>query len=140
MIDYFKLALSRYFEFSGRSRRSEFWYFFLTHLLIGFSLGLLQTILGIGSQSAALLAGLSSLISLGLFIPGLAVSVRRLHDVGKSGWWLLIAFIPLVGAVVLIIWWATDSEAGPNRWGPNPKSALSFGDDESLDRFALRKD
>jgi uncharacterized membrane protein YhaH (DUF805 family) len=56
-----------------------------------------------------------------IFIPGLAVTVRRLHDVGKSGWWYLLAFIPLIGAIILLVWFCTDSQAGTNKWGANPK-------------------
>ena len=67
------------------------------------------------------LANLAYLWSLAMFIPGLAVSVRRLHDIGRSGWWLLLSLIPLVGAIILIIWYCTDSQPGANQYGSNPK-------------------
>ncbi len=112
MVEYFKLALSKYAEFSGRSRRSEYWYFVLGQLILGLIAGVIDRAIGIG-----LVGGV---VSLALFIPGIAVSVRRLHDIGRSGWWLLIALTG-IGIFVLLYWHATDGETGSNKWGTNPK-------------------
>ncbi|MTB52340.1 DUF805 domain-containing protein [Lewinella sp. W8] len=119
-MEYFKLALSKYAQFTGRSRRSEYWYFFLVNLVVGWALQGLGIATDIG-----LLAGLAGLWSLAMLIPGIAVGVRRLHDTGRSGWWLLIALVPLIGAILLIVWFATDSAPGSNEYGPNPKTGAT---------------
>jgi uncharacterized membrane protein YhaH (DUF805 family) len=94
-----KLALSRYSDFQGRSGRSEYWYFVLFNILMSFLANVLDRYLIV----PALSVGLASIaLTLVLIVPGLAVSVRRLHDVGKSGWWLLIAVVPVVGLVYLV--------------------------------------
>ncbi|MBP3669670.1 MAG: DUF805 domain-containing protein [Bacteroides sp.] len=90
----------------GRARRSEFWYWTLANLLIGIVLGWIPFI-GI-------------LISIALFIPSIAVGIRRLHDIGKSGWWYLLILLPLVN-LVLIYFFILDSQPGENQYGPNPK-------------------
>ena len=111
--DYFKMAFTRYSDFTGRSRRSEYWYFVLFNALVSLPL----TALSLGAEIE-----IPSLIwTLITFIPSLALSVRRLHDIGKSGWFLLIMFIPLIGLIILIVWACTDSQPGTNEWGPNPK-------------------
>ena len=116
MIDYFKLALSKYAQFTGRSRRSEYWYFFLCTMIITYGLQ------GLGmALEMSILTILGGIASLALLIPGIAVAVRRMHDVGRSGWWLLLGIIPLAGLVVLY-WAVSDSEPGANAWGPNPKT------------------
>mgnify|MGYP006430603107 CR=1 FL=1 len=135
MIEYFQLSLRNAFDFQSRSRRKEYWYFVLMQFFIGVGFTVLQMIVGFNSVTANLLAGLSALVSLLLFVPGLAVAVRRLHDVGRSGWWLLLAIVPLIGPIVLIVWFATDGESNPNQWGPNPKASFTSDDDESLDRL-----
>lgn len=117
---YFLYCLQHYADFNGRARRSEYWYFvlfnFIVSILIGFTFGVIAGILDMPA-----LVYLAYLWSLAVFIPSLAVSVRRLHDIGRSGWWLLLSLIPLVGAIILIIWHCTDSQPGANQYGPNPK-------------------
>lgn len=127
-------GFSNYVTFSGRARRSEFWFWFLFAIIVGVVAALLdsmlfpsmmdvQTEMGDGVASVSAQGGpISALVSLGLFLPGLAVSVRRLHDVDRSGWWVLLAFIPLIGIIVLIVWWATEGTRGPNRFGTDPKA------------------
>ena len=105
--------LERYADFHGRSRRSEYWWFFLFNILVNIVLNLLVGI-------AAIFAILSLIVSLGLLIPAIAVGVRRLHDIGKSGWWLLLAFIPIIGAIILIYFFIQPSEPRTNDWGPEP--------------------
>lgn len=120
MVEYFKLALSKYAQFTGRSRRSEYWYFVLGNIVLSVIATMLGLVLGetIGSM-------LSGIISIGLLIPGIAVGVRRLHDTGRSGWWLLVGLVPLIGAIVLIVWFASDSQPGANEYGPNPKTGAA---------------
>lgn len=112
-------VLQDYFTFSGRARRKEYWYFVLFHTILLFALGFLDAALGTMAADGTGL--LSSLYALAVLIPGIAVSVRRLHDIGRSGWWLLIVFIPIIGAIVLLVFHVLDSEPGENRFGPNPK-------------------
>ena len=106
-------VLGKYATFSGRARRSEYWWFFLAYFLVYFVAVIIDALLGV--------MVLEVVVGLAVLIPSLAVGVRRLHDVGQSGWWLLIALIPLVGAIVLLVFACQDSQPGPNRWGPSPK-------------------
>ena len=117
---FFLYCLQHYAEFNGRARRSEYWYFVLFNLVISFVIGFTFGVIA-GLLDMPALANLAYLWSLAMFIPGLAVSVRRLHDIGRSGWWLLLSLIPLVGAIILIIWYCTDSQPGANQYGSNPK-------------------
>lgn len=115
-------VLSQYVQFGGRARRSEYWWFVLFSILVGIVAAILDVALGTDSSSSAWSAGLvGTLVNLALLLPSLAVGVRRLHDTNRSGWWLLIALIPLVGAIVLIVFFVQDSTPGPNRFGPSPK-------------------
>ena len=110
-----KSVFSQYAGFSGRARRSEYWYFVLFNFIVSFVLGLL-------GQAASIFSILSGIVSLALLVPGLAVAIRRLHDIGKSGWYLLFVLIPLVGSIILITWCCKDSDPGDNAYGPNPKA------------------
>lgn len=109
-------VLTNYANFSGRARRSEYWLFSLFTCVVSTVLSVLTTVTEVGFFSV-----LATLFSLAVFIPGLAVTWRRLHDIGKSGAWYFIAFVPLVGAILLLIWLVTDSQSGENAYGPNPK-------------------
>lgn len=115
-------VLKKYAVFSGRARRREYWIFSLINILIGFLLGVIEGIAGIAPESDESILAL--LYSLAVLLPSLAVGVRRLHDIGKSGWWLLIGLVPLIGAIVLFIFFLRDSEPGTNRFGPNPKEGV----------------
>ena len=118
-MDWYLKVLREYATFSGRARRKEYWMFFLINFLVTIGLAIVDGILGLGGT----LGILSLLYALAVVIPGLAVTVRRLHDTGRSGWWFLVGFIPLVGIFVLLFFLATDSEPGANQYGPNPKAA-----------------
>ena len=104
----------KYAEFSGRARRKEFWMFVLFNFLATFVAGFLDGLLGTGGA-------LYGLYSLAVLIPSLAVAARRLHDTDRSGWWQLIALIPLIGAIILLVFFCLDSKPGENRFGANPK-------------------
>ena len=112
-------ALKKYAVFSGRARRKEYWYFVLFNIIIGLVLGFIEGNLGLFSDSPESI--LSSLYSLAVLLPWIGVNVRRLHDTGRSGWWLLIGFVPIVGAIVLLVFMVQDSAADENQYGPNPK-------------------
>lgn len=121
---WFLLALKNYATFTGRSQRSEYWYFVLFYLVIYIGLSLLDGLLGTYSGKAEI-GLLSALFAIATLLPSIAVTARRLHDIGKSGWWQLIAFIPLIGALLLLVWLARDSESAGNSHGPNPKTAIA---------------
>ena len=114
-------CLTKYADFQGRACRSEYWYFLLFNLLMNMATGLLDA--GIFGSGVGLLNGL---YSLAILIPGIAAGVRRLHDIDRSGWWLLIGFVPLVGTIILVIWLVRRGDAAPNRYGADPLPAGSF--------------
>ncbi|MEQ4303983.1 DUF805 domain-containing protein [Plantactinospora sp. B6F1] len=115
-------VLSQYVGFGGRARRSEYWWFFLFSILVGIATSILDSALGTDFEGSSGSGGLLNLLaSLALLLPSLAVAVRRLHDTDRSGWWILIGLIPLVGAVVLLVFFVQDGTPGPNRFGPSPK-------------------
>ncbi len=112
------------FSFSGRARRKEYWMFVLIAVLIAIFLALADGITG--TYSSELGFGLlGGLFLLGILIQSIAVGVRRLHDTGRSGWWLLLNLIPLVGPIIVLVLMALDGQSGDNAYGPNPKQALS---------------
>lgn len=114
-MNYYLAVLKKYAVFSGRSQRAEYWYFFLFNIIIGVALSIISAVIG-GNKNI-----LGILYSLAVFIPGLAVSIRRLHDVGKSGWMILISLIPLIGTIWLLVLMVRDSNPGENKYGQNPK-------------------
>lgn len=116
----------RYAKFEGRATRSEFWYYTLFYFILTFVAALLDTaiinpMLGATPQQAGNGGFLEVILALALFIPTIALSIRRLHDIGKSGWWLLLAFVPIVGFFVLLYFYVQDSQPGSNMYGENPK-------------------
>jgi len=110
-------VLRQYAVFGGRSRRTEFWTFMLFHLIV---LLFLRIIDGVFGTSGAI----SSIYALGALLPLIAVSVRRLHDTDRSGWWLLAVFFPFLGVVVLLLFMAQESDPKSNEYGPSPKQAI----------------
>tara|TARA_R110000796_G_scaffold251533_2_gene383226 strand:+ start:29431 stop:29817 length:387 start_codon:yes stop_codon:yes gene_type:complete len=119
-MDWYLEVLRKYATFTGRARRKEYWFFTLFNLLIMLVLSIIDGMIGLYSTEAGL-GILSGIYTLALLIPSLAVTVRRLHDIGRTGWWLLIAFIPLIGALILLIFTVLDSKPGSNQYGPDPK-------------------
>jgi uncharacterized membrane protein YhaH (DUF805 family) len=111
LIGYWKrVVLERYAQFTGRSSRAEFWWYFLANIIISIVLNVLVA-------ASSIFWVPYVIYSLAVLIPGLAVGVRRLHDTNRSGWWLLIALIPIVGIIVLIVFWASEGTPGPNVHG-----------------------
>lgn len=117
---YFEV-LKKYAVFSGRARRKEYWVFTLVSVVVSIILGIFDGALGFREPGET--GPLRAVYSLVVLIPSLAVAVRRLHDTGRSGWWILIGLIPCVGFIILIVFFVQDSQPGPNEYGPNPKAA-----------------
>ena len=123
-MDYFLQALKNYAVFSGRARRKEYWMFMLFQMLFAFAAILADHLLGTDMNGGG--GAIYLLYTLALFIPGLAVAVRRLHDVDKSGWFLLIVLVPLVGMVWLLVLDCTEGKPGDNEYGTDPKAMLAY--------------
>lgn len=117
---YYLHVLKNYFVFSGRARRSEYWYFALFNFVIMTALAMLA--LWNDSVLSNILLAILVIYQLFIIIPSLAVLVRRLHDVGKSGWMIFISLIPIVGGIWLLVLTLLDSKPGDNKYGPNPKN------------------
>lgn len=113
-------VFSNYANFSGRARRSEYWYFTLFNIIVSTVLSVLMRLTA-GSAMFNLFRIIEVVYSLAVIIPGLAVSWRRLHDTGRSGAWYLLILVPIVGAIVLLVWFCKDSQPGVNEYGPCPK-------------------
>ena len=113
-------VIKKYAVFSGRARRKEYWMFFLFNMLFAFAAGIIDRALGI-TFDGTWYGPFYTLYALALLIPSLAVAVRRLHDVNKSGWYLLINIIPIIGWIIVLIKLCTDSTPGENQYGANPK-------------------
>ncbi len=111
---------NKYATFEGRARRSEYWYFMLFYFLAIVALAIVDVIVGTYSEEGGF-GLLSGLFMLATILPSLAVTVRRLHDTDRSGWWVLINLVPILGALVLLVFTVLDSQPGANRFGPNPK-------------------
>lgn len=108
--------IKKYAKFEGRANRPQYWYFVLTQFLAFFILELLCVI-----PFVNIIAGLALLVlGLGLIVPGIAVSVRRLHDTNKSGWWLLLCFVPFVGSIVILVFMCLEGTKGANKYGDEP--------------------
>jgi uncharacterized membrane protein YhaH (DUF805 family) len=114
-LKWYLLALKKYKDFDGRAKRNEYWYFVLFSFLITLILGIIDRVIGLTlpGSGVGLLGGL---YSLAVLLPNVAAGIRRLHDTGRSGWWLLIAFIPIVGAIVLIVFLAGESQSERNQY------------------------
>lgn len=117
--DAIKSAFSKYCCFSGRASRSEFWWWILFTALLSW---VINTIVSLVASPETVVT-VSGIVSLVLLLPTLGLWVRRLHDIDKSGWWALISLIPLVGIIVLIVWWCQDSQHTENQYGPVPNMA-----------------
>jgi len=104
----------KYVDFSGRARRSEYWWFYLFSLIVSIVFNGIDRAIG-----TPIIGGL---VSLAIFLPGLAVGIRRLHDTGRSGWWTLLVFFIIIGWIILLVWFVTDGTPGDNKYGPSPKS------------------
>lgn len=117
-MNWFMTALKKYATFSGRSRRSEYWQFFLVYVVILVAASVIDAML-MSDEGTSML---TILVVFGLLLPSVAVTVRRFHDIGKSGWWFFINLVPAVGPLLLLYFMAQDGQAQENAYGPNPKA------------------
>jgi uncharacterized membrane protein YhaH (DUF805 family) len=122
-MNWYITVLKRYGVFIGRARRAEFWWFFLFNLLITAALASVDQLTGTLNPEGGY-GLLSGIYSLAVLLPTLAVAVRRLHDIGRSGWWLLIGLIPVIGTIILLALFILDGMPGDNRFGPSPKGKV----------------
>ncbi len=128
-MNYFLLAFSNYFNFSTRSRRKEYWYFVLFSIIFGVFFSLMDKFFNLPKVIFYEIKNvpifdfglLYFLFFIFTFIPSISLGARRLHDIGKSGWWQLLNFIPIIGWIVLFVWAITEGEFEDNEWGINPK-------------------
>ena len=111
-------GFSNYVNFSGRACRSEYWYWILFIIIADIVAAIIDQALGI-----QLVTGLFGLVTI---IPNIAIAIRRLHDLDRTGWWVLLGFIPLIGWIILLIWYVTKGTDGPNRFGPDPLATLAI--------------
>jgi len=135
-MEWYKKVLSQYSDFDGRARRQEYWMFQLFNFLIGLAIMVVIGGMAMITSSQTLLyvaVGVICLYGLAVMVPSLAVTTRRLHDTGRSGWWQLLSllgFIPLIGwigSIVVLVWCALEGNPGPNRYGPDPKASPEAG-------------
>lgn len=137
-------VLKKYAVFTGRARRSEYWFFVLFNVIFAGAAMFIDYLLHsnfsfeTNGQLISLPYGYVYLLyNLAVIIPGLAVAVRRLHDVGKSGWFILIALIPIIGTIWLLVLLFTDSQVGENKWGPNPKGLGNHDEIDELGSYLI---
>ena len=122
-MNWYFAVLKKYAVFSGRARRKEYWMYSLFNIIILIALGVVEGIAGSNPESGG--GVLTLLYFLAVILPSLAVTVRRFHDTGKSGWWVLIGLVPMIGPIVMLVFMVQDSQAGDNQYGPNPKAAAA---------------
>jgi uncharacterized membrane protein YhaH (DUF805 family) len=118
-------VIKKYVVFSGRARRKEFWMFVLFNVIISIILGFIDRL--IGTDYGRGNGVLGTIYSLAVLLPSLGVTWRRLHDTNRSGWWILIGLIPIIGWIVLLVFYIQEGNAGDNQYGPDPKAAERFG-------------
>lgn len=119
-MNWYLQALNKYAEFNGRARRKEYWFFVLFNILISLALGIVDHVTGSFDPTSGV--GLfGGIYAIALLLPGLTVTVRRLHDTNRSGWWVLLPLIPILGGLVLFYFLVLDSTPGRNEYGDSPK-------------------
>lgn len=129
MIEWYKkVVFENYGNFKGRARRSEYWYYRLASTIIFLLFVILAVVIYVATDNGPLALGLGygllMLYGLGTMIPSLAVSVRRMHDIGKSGWTIFVAMIPLVGPIWILVLFFTEGDRGENYYGTDPKNEI----------------
>lgn len=120
-MEWMLMPLKRYADFSGRSRRKEYWMFLLGVIIAAVILSIVEGVLGLQGMVGGVYGPLTLLLILGIIIPSIAVQVRRFHDQDKSGWFVLLGFIPIVGGLIVLVFMLLEGTKGPNRFGPDPK-------------------
>jgi uncharacterized membrane protein YhaH (DUF805 family) len=125
MLDWALMPLKRYADFSGRSRRKEYWFFALGVFVVAILLSIIEGMAGLSGMVAGAYGPLTAIFFLAIIVPAIAVQVRRFHDQDKSGWWVLIGLVPLIGGLVVLVFMFLEGTKGPNRFGPDPKDEAS---------------
>lgn len=120
-MQWYAKVLCQYADFNGRARRTEYWMFALVSVIVGLLLALVDEVVFVG-PGLSTTGWLATAYSVALIVPTLAVGARRLHDTGRSGWWLLIGLIPLIGTIVLVVFFALEGQRSSNAFGPDPKA------------------
>lgn len=115
-------VLKKYAVFGGRAGRPEYWYFVLFNIIVSLVLGFLDGLFGT-FNSGARIGLLGGIYSLAVLCPSIGVGIRRLHDIDRSGWWLFISLIPIVGWIILLVWMIRESDSGANQYGPGLSAA-----------------
>jgi uncharacterized membrane protein YhaH (DUF805 family) len=126
-MNWYLAALRKYATFEGRARRKEYWMFALFNVLVAFVAGIIDALTGTFDEEIGM-GLLGGLYALAVILPSIAVAVRRLHDTSRSGWWVLIGFVPVLGVIVLFVFMVLDSTPGSNSYGPNPKGVTGPGE------------
>lgn len=124
-MEWMLLPLKRYADFSGRSRRKEYWMFVLGIFIAAILLSIIESAMGMAGMIGGAYGPLTALFFLAILVPSIAVQVRRFHDQDKSGWFVLLALIPLLGSIAVFIFMCLSGTRGPNRFGPDPKDPTS---------------
>jgi len=124
-MDWMLMPLRRYADFQGRSRRKEYWMFVLGVVVVAIVLSFIEAALGLSGMVFGLYGPLTALLVLAIIVPGIAVQVRRFHDQDKTGWLVLLGFIPIVGGIILLVFMLLEGTKGPNQYGPDPKGGTS---------------
>jgi uncharacterized membrane protein YhaH (DUF805 family) len=123
-MDWYLEVVKKYAVFTGRARRREYWMFTLINSLVIFGLVFISTFTADTKSSVSEMAVVVAIgYYIGIILPALGVSIRRLHDTGRSGWWLLIGLVPLIGSILVLVFMVLDSQPGPNQYGSSPKEA-----------------
>jgi uncharacterized membrane protein YhaH (DUF805 family) len=120
-MEWMLLPIKRYTDFSGRSRRKEYWMFLLGVVIVAILLGIIEGVLGLSGMVAGVYGPLTVIFLLGIIIPSIAVQIRRFHDQDKSGWFVLLGLIPFVGGLIVLVFMCLEGTKGPNRFGADPK-------------------
>ena len=124
-MEWMLLPLKRYADFSGRSRRKEYWMFLLGVFIAVIVLSIIEGIVGLSGMVGGVYGPLTTLFLLGILVPSIAVQVRRFHDQDKSGWFVLLGLIPFLGGLAVLVFMCLEGTRGPNRFGPDPKGGAN---------------
>ncbi|MGF1764408.1 DUF805 domain-containing protein [Aliivibrio kagoshimensis] len=125
-MNWYLMTLKQYIDFRGRARRKQYWMFTLINVILSLLLSSLDGMVGLFNAEAGI-GMISGLYSLAILLPAIGVTVRRLHDTGRTGWWLLIGLIPLIGALVLLYFLVSNGDSQSNRFGSDPKIDTFIG-------------
>ena len=124
-MEWMLLPLKRYADFSGRSRRKEYWMFVLGVFIVAIVLSIIEGMVGLSGMVGGVYGPLTTLFFLGILVPSIAVQVRRFHDQDKSGWFVLLALIPFLGGIAVLVFMCLEGTRGPNRFGADPKGGTN---------------